>query len=184
MEEPYWGGSLDASCEDKEAVQAALQAFVAVYEMTKEPQHLQWAAHALDALLTWTIVWDIPLPPGRLADHGLKLHGWTTVSAQHPHADFYSITLTPEVYRMGQYLHREDIKRLAVVMYRSEGQLIDPFGSQGEQVDYTNYAGWLAETNVSRLRGTYSENWTPFWITGHFLLTAAEFERMGVNLDK
>jgi hypothetical protein len=184
MEEPYWGGSLDASCEDKEAVQAALQAFVAVYEMTREPQHLQWAAHALDALLTWTIMWDIPQPPGRLADHGLKLHGWTTVSAQHPHADFYSITLTPEVYRMGQYLHREDIKRLAVVMFRSEGQLIDPFGSQGEQVDYTNYAGWIAETNASRLRGTYLENWTPFWITAHFLLTAAEFERMGVDLDK
>jgi hypothetical protein len=183
MEEPYWGGSLDASCEDKEAVQAALQAFVAVYEMTKDPRHLQWASHALDELLTWTIMWDIPLPPGRLADHGLKLHGWTTVSAQHPHADFYSITLTPEVYRMGEYLHREDLKRLAVVMYRSEGQLIDPYGSQGEQIDHTNFA-MTGEKNLFRLRGTYFEGWTPFWITAHFLAAAAEFERMGVDLDK
>jgi hypothetical protein len=37
MIEPFWGGSLGATCEDKEALQAALQAFVAVYEMTKEP---------------------------------------------------------------------------------------------------------------------------------------------------
>jgi hypothetical protein len=128
-------------------------------------------------------MWDIPLPPGRLADHGLKLHGWTTVSAQHPHADFYSITLTPEVYRMGEYLHREDLKRLAVVMYRSEGQLIDPYGSQGEQIDHTNFA-MTGEKNLFRLRGTYFEGWTPFWITAHFLAAAAEFERMGVDLDK
>jgi hypothetical protein len=183
MEEPYWGGSCDASCEDKEAVQAALQAFVAVYEMTKDPRHLEWASHALDAFLTWTIVWDIPLPPGRLGDHALKLHGWTTVSAQNQHADFYGITLTPEVYRMGQYLQREDLKRLAVVMFRSEGQLIDPYGSQGEQADHTNFAFALNWSLFSR-RGTYSEFHTPFWITAHFLAAAAEFERMGVDLDK
>ena len=182
MEEPYWGGSCDASCEDKEAAQAALGAFVAVYEMTKEPKHLAWASHALDALLTWTIVWDIPLPSGRLGDHGLKLHGWTTVSAQHPHADFYSITLTPELWRMGQYLHREDLKRLAVVMFRSEGQLIDPYGSQGEQINHTNFS-MTGEKNLFRLRGTYHEGWTPFWIAAHFLAAAAEFERMGVDLD-
>jgi hypothetical protein len=182
MEEPYWGGSCDASCEDKEATQAALGCFVAVYEMTKDPKHLEWASHALDSMLTWTIVWDIPMPPSILGDKGVKLHGWSTVSAQHPHADFYSITLAPEVYRMGQYLQRDDLKRLAVVMFRSMGQLIDPYGSQGEQIDHTNFA-MTGEKNLFRLRGTYSESYTPFWITTHFLTAAAEFERMGVDLD-
>ena len=30
MSEPYWGGTLDASCEDKEGAFAALQGFVGV----------------------------------------------------------------------------------------------------------------------------------------------------------
>jgi hypothetical protein len=183
MIEPYWGGSLDATCEDKEAVQAALQAFVAVYEMTKDPRHLEWASHALDTLLTWTIVWDIPMPPSRLGDYGIKMRGFTTVSAQHPHADFYGIIVTPEVGRMGEYLHRDDLKRLAKVMYRSEGQMIDPWGSQGEQFNHTHFA-MTGEKNVFRMRGTYSEGHTPFWITAHFLIAAAEFERMGVDLEK
>ena len=38
-------------------------------------------------------------------------------------------------------------------------------------------------SNVFRLRGGYSESWTVFWITAHFLNAAAEFERMGVDLD-
>lgn len=38
--------------------------------------------------------------------------------------------------------------------------------------------------NVFRLRGGYSESWTVFWITAHFLNAASEFERMGVDLDE
>ena len=37
--------------------------------------------------------------------------------------------------------------------------------------------------SLFRMRGSYSEGWTPFWITAHFLAAAAEFERMGVDLD-
>ena len=184
MVEPYWGGSCDASCEDDEAVQVALQAFVAAYEMTKDPRHLAWASHALDTLLTWTIMWDIPMPPtSRLGEHAIKMHGWTTVSAQHHHADCYVIAVTPEVWRMGEYLRRNDLKRLAAVMFRSEGQLMDPSGSQGEQINYTNWSA-TGEKNFFRLRGSYSEGYSPFWITAHFLTAAAEFERMGADLDR
>ena len=182
MVEPYWGGSCDATCEDKEAVQAALQGFVAVFEMTKDPRHLEWASHALDTLLTWTIVWDIPQPASRLGDRGVKLRGFTTVSAQHHHADFYGIVVTPEVWRMGGYLHRDDLKRLAMVMYRSEGQMIDAWGSQGEQFNHTNFA-MTGDKDLFHMRGSYSESWTPFWICAHFLTAAAEFERMGVPRD-
>ena len=121
------------------------------------------------------------MPPSRLGDYGIKMRGFTTVSAQHPHADFYGIIVTPEVWRMGEYLHRDDLKRLAKVMYRSEGQMIDQWGSQGEQFNHTNFA-MNGEKNVVRMRGTYSERHTPFWITAHFLIAAAEFERMGVDL--
>ena len=183
MTEPYWGGTLDARCEDKEGALAGFQAFLAVYELTKERRHLDWAAHALDVALTYTVLWDIDLPAGRLRDHGLKTRGWTIVSAQNQHLDVYAVLFTPEIWRMGELLGRDDLKRLAAVMFRSCGQLIDPYGSQGEQIQQTNFGQSGDMTDVFRLRGGYSERWTVFWITAHFLNAAAQFEAMGVDLD-
>lgn len=34
-------------------------------------------------------------------------------------------------------------------------------------------------SDVYRLRGGYSESWTVFWITAHFLNAAAKFELLG-----
>ncbi len=184
MTEPYWGGTLDANCEDKEGAWAAFQGFLALYELTHEPPYLDWAAHAMDVTLSYTVLWDIDLPAGRLRDHGLKTRGWTIVSAQNQHLDVFGVVFTPEIWRMGDYLGRDDLKRLAAVMYRSCGQMIDPFGSQGEQIQQTNFAQHGDMSNVFRLRGGYSESWTVFWMTAHFLNAAAEFDRMGVDLDE
>lgn len=183
MKEPYWGGTLDARCEDKEGALAGFQAFLAVHELTREPRHLEWAAHALDVALTYTVLWDMDLPPGRLRDHGLKTRGWTIVSAQNQHLDVYAVLFTPEVWRMGELLRRDDLKRLAAVMFRSCGQIMDPYGSQGEQIQHTNFGQAGDLSDVFRLRGGYSEGWTVFWITAHFLNAAAQFEAMGVDLD-
>lgn len=184
MREPYWGGTLDANCEDKEGAWAAFQAFLALYELTHERRYLEWAAHAMDVTLTYTVLWDIDLPAGRLRDHGLKTRGWTIVSAQNQHLDVFGVMYTPEIWRMGDYLGREDLKRLAAAMYRACGQMMDPFGSTGEQIQHTNFAQHGDMSNVFRLRGGYSESWTVFWITAHFLNAAAEFQRMGVDLDQ
>ncbi len=180
MTEPYWGGTLDARCEDKEGAWAGFQAFLAVYEMTGEGKYLRWAEHAMNVALTYTVLWDIDLPAGRLRDHDLKTRGWTAVSVQNQHLDVYGVVYTPEIYRMGQYLEREDLKKLAILMYRSCGQLIDPFGSQGEQLNQTNFAQSGNLDDVHRMRGTYSEGWTVYWITAHFLNAAAQFAEMGV----
>ncbi len=184
MSEPYWGGTLDASCEDKEGAWAGFQAFLAAYEMTQEPKYLAWAEHALSVVLTYTVVWDIDMPASRMRDHGLKTRGWTMVSAQNQHLDVFGVLFTPEIYKMGTYLKREDLQKLAMVMYRSCGQLIDPFGSQGEQIDHTNFAQHGNLNDVHQMRGSYSEGWTVYWITAHFLNAAAKFTEMGVNLDK
>ena len=184
MQEPYWGGTLDASCEDKEGAWAAFQGFLAIYELTDNPLWLERAEHAMDLVLSYTVVWDIDLPPGRLRDHNLKTRGWTVVSAQNQHLDVYGVLYTPEIYRMGIYLDREDLRRLAAVMYRTCGQLIDPDGSQGEQLNHTCFSQMRAHfESAAQMRGTYSEGWTVFWITAHFLSAAAEFVRMGVHLD-
>ena len=182
MEEPYWGGTLDATCEDKEGAWGAFQGFLAAYESTKNPKYLQWAKHACDVTLSYTVLWDIPLPAGRLADHGFKSRGWTGVSAQNQHLDVYGVVIAPSVYKMGIYLQNESLKKLAKTMYLSCGQLTDPRGSQGEQIQETNFAQQGEMSDVFRLRGGYSEGWTVYWITAHFLHAAAQFKALGVKL--
>lgn len=181
MDEPYWGGTLDASGEDKEGAWAAFQGFLALYEYTHDSEHLRRAQHAADVCLSYTVVWDIPLPAGRLADRALRTRGWTSVSPQNQHLDVYGVLYAPELYRLGMYTHDEALMHTARVMYRSCGQLIDPWGSQGEQIQQTNFAQQGDLSDVARLRGGYSEGWTVFWITAHFLNAAAKFDEMGVR---
>ncbi|WP_283391944.1 hypothetical protein [Millionella massiliensis] len=133
----------------------------------------------MDVCLSYVVVWDIPLPAGRMADHHFKTTGWTVVSPQNQHIDIYGVLFAPEVYRMGQILKNRSLQRLAEVMFRSCIQLTDPFGSQGEQLQQTNFAQHGDMSNVHKLRGGYSESWTVFWITAHILNAAAKFELMG-----
>ncbi|MDI6450417.1 hypothetical protein [Anaerobaca lacustris] len=188
MREPYWGGTLDASCEDKEGAFAALQGFLALYELTGESKYLTWAAHAGDVALTYVVVWDIDLPAGRLRDHGFKTRGWTAVSVQNQHIDVFGVLIAPDIYRLGRHLDRDELQKTALLMVRSCGQLIDPFGSQGEQPHHTNYAQHgdfrrqLEAGDITGVRGNYVEQWTVFWITAHFLNAAAQFKEMGVPI--
>jgi hypothetical protein len=183
MVEPYWGGTLDASCEDKEGAWAALEGFLALHEVTGEDKYLIWAQHAADVVLTYLVVWDIDLPPGRLRDHGFKTRGWTAVSVQNQHIDVYGVLIAPSIYRLGQITGRTELMDLGLLMFRSCGQLMDPFGSQGEQPQHTNYAQRGNIKSAFGLRGGYVEDWTVFWITAHFLNAAAQFQELGVKIN-
>ncbi|MFH0943990.1 MAG: hypothetical protein V2A76_02230, partial [Planctomycetota bacterium] len=129
MEEPYWGGTLDARCEDKEGAWAGFEAFLAAYDMTGDVRWLQAAGHACDVALTYTYLWDVDLPPGRLRDHDLKTRGWTSVSVQNMHLDVFGVVYAPEIWQLGELTGRRDLQDLALLMYRSCGQMIDAFGS-------------------------------------------------------
>ena len=177
----YWGGTLDATCEDKEGALAAFQGFLDLYEQLHDVQYLNWAKHALDVCLSYVVVWDIPLPPGRMADYNFKTTGWTVVSPQNQHIDVFGVLYTPEIYRMGEYLKDERLKQLARVMYRSCFQLTNMYGSQGEQIQQTNFAQHGDMSDIYKLRGGYSESWTVFWTTAHFLNAAAKFVEMDIE---
>ena len=181
MDGCYWGGTLDATCEDKEGAWAAFQGFLELYERFGNRKYLDWAKHAMDVCLSYVVVWDIPLPAGRMSDYNFKSTGWTVVSPQNQHIDVYGVLFAPEIYKMGVHLGDERLKKLAPVMYRSCYQLTDPFGSQGEQLQQTNFAQRGDMSDIHKLRGGYSENWTVFWITAHFLNAAARFEEIGVT---
>lgn len=175
----YWGGTLDATCEDKEGSWAAFQGFLECYERFHDRKYLDWAKHAMDVCLSYVVVWDIPLPAGRMGDHNFKTTGWTVVSAQNQHIDVYGVLFAPEVCKMGRYLGDERLVKLSKVMFRTCFQLTDAYGSQGEQLQHTNFAQQGDMSNVHKLRGGYSEHWTVFWITAHFLNAAARFTEMG-----
>lgn len=180
MDGCYWGGTLDATCEDKEGAWAAFQGFLELYERFKEAKYLDWAKHAMDVCLSYVVVWDIPLPAGRLADYHFKSTGWSVVSPQNQHIDVYGVLFAPEVYKMGRYLDDRRLQQLARVIYHSCFQLTDIYGSQGEQLQQTNFAQRGDMSNVHKLRGGYSEGWTVFWITAHFLNAAARFLELQV----
>ena len=182
MDGCYWGGTLDATCEDKEGAWAAFQGFLECYERFGDKKYLDWAKHAMDVCLSYVAVWDIPLPAGRLADHDFKSTGWTVVSPQNQHLDVYGVLFAPEVCRMGRLLGDERLVKLSKVMYRTCYQLTDAYGSQGEQVQHTNFAQHGDMSNVYKLRGGYSESWTVFWITAHFLNAAARFIEAGEDI--
>ncbi|WP_165953123.1 hypothetical protein [Pedobacter changchengzhani] len=178
MKEPYWGGTLDASCEDKEGAWAAFQGFMAMYELTKEQKYLDYATHAGYVTFSYMVDWDITMPASRLGDHYFKSRGWTVVSAQNQHLDAFGVFFTPELYKLGKYLKDERLQKMALLMFRSCGQMIDPFGSHGEQIQQTNYAQAGDLTNVYNFRGGYVEQWTVFWLTAHFLNAAARFNEI------
>jgi hypothetical protein len=181
MDEPYWGGTLDAKCEDKEGAWAALQGFAEMYSVTKEPKYLDAAQHAADVCLSYLYVWDVTLPPGRLTDHGFKTRGWTSVSVQNQHLDVYAVLFGPTIHRLGTWTGNKRYEAMAKLMFVSALQLTDPLGVQGEQILQTNYEQFEARDSVEGMRGGYAEQWNIFWITAHFLNAAAQFDEMGVD---
>jgi hypothetical protein len=184
MDEPYWGGTLDARCEDKEGAWAALQGFLALHEATTDGKYLTWARHAGNVVLSYVYVWDVPLPAGRLADHAFKTRGWTAVSVQNMHLDVYGVLCAPALWRLGELTGNPDYRKAARLMYVACGQLLDPFGSQGEQIHQTNYAQHYDYADLAGVRGDYIEQWNVYWISAHFLVAAARFDEMGVDVSK
>ena len=100
------------------------------------------------------------------------------------HIDVYGVLIAPFIYKLGKYTNNENLKKLSKIMYLSCGQLMDPYGSQGEQPQQTNYTqDPLASEDFKTFRGNYVEDWTVFWLTAHFLNGAAMFKEMGVEFD-
>lgn len=178
--EPYWGGTLDARCEDKEAAWAALLAFLTLHQETGDSRWIEPATHAADHLIAYLYLWDVPMPPGRLADHAFRSRGWSSVSVQNMHLDVYGVLCAPHIWKLADLTGRDTYRALARLMSVSCGQLLDPTGLHGEQIHQTNFAQHYRFSNLTGVRGDYIENWDVYWISAHFLVTAARFESMKI----
>ncbi|MBK1879331.1 hypothetical protein [Pelagicoccus mobilis] len=182
MDEPYWGGTLDARCEDKEGAWAALQGFLTLYEISNDKKYLSAARHAADVVLSYMYVWDVPMPAGRLADNAFRSRGWTSVSVQNMHLDVYGVLCAPAIWKLGEFTGQDLYKKAARLLTVPCGQLTDPWGSAGEQLHQTTYAQHYNAVHIDGVRGDYIENWNVYWITAHFLTAAAQFQEMGIDV--
>ncbi|MEO0446849.1 MAG: hypothetical protein AAF191_12320, partial [Verrucomicrobiota bacterium] len=184
MDEPYWGGTLDARCEDKEGAWACLQGFLAAYRATEDKRFLEGAKHAGDVVLSYMYTWDVAMPPGRLADHRFLSRGWTAVSPQNMHLDVYGVLCAPAFYELAQLTGVELYEKVAKLLTVPCGQLTDPWGAAGEQLHQTNYAQHEDFSTLKGIRGGYAEDWDIYWISAHFLTAAAQLKEMGVDCLK
>jgi hypothetical protein len=124
LHRPYWGATLDAGSEDKEAAQGFLHGAIALYEATKNPEFLRWAQDSADWLLTWYYVYDVDFPATAPLHGVLNTVGWTAISVQNEEIDDYGAFLAPDFYRLGTYLHDERYQQIGRTMFEAITQTI------------------------------------------------------------
>ena len=147
LQHPFWGATLDAGSEDKEAAQGFLHGAIALYEATKNPEYLGWAQDAADWLLTWYYMYDVEFPATAPLHGVLDTVGWTAISVQNEEIDDYGAFLAPDFYRLGAELHDKRYQDIGRTMFEATTQTIarpglmfgwETVGSQPEHYNQTN----------------------------------------------
>jgi len=124
LKQSYAGATLDAACEDREAGQGMLHGAMALYEVTKKPEYLEWARDAADWVLTWYFMHDVQLPSSSPL-HGLvNSVGWTPVSVQNEVLDMFGNYTGPDFYQLGKYLNEPRYQDIARTIYAASTQTI------------------------------------------------------------
>lgn len=183
LRRPYWGATLDAGSEDKEAAQGFLHGAIALYEVTKKAEYLRWAQDAADWLLTWYYMYDVEFPATAPLHGVLDTVGWTAISVQNEEIDDYGAFLAPDFFRLGIYLDDKRYEDIGRTMFEATTQTIarpgfmfgwKTAGSQAEHYNQTNCTyvrdgGW---------RGTF---WTQdiSWVYAATLFNGTKMAELG-----
>ncbi len=168
----YVGGAVDASSiqpfTDKEAGMASLDAFMALYEATKQPKWLARAKSAGDYTESWIWIWNVPLPekdtqfPWRNGPM-VGLQGITTLGAG-PGGDEYldwAVHLYAKLHKYTGDQHYFDVAQ--ILLHNAKAKLALPgktFGFLGPGWEQEGWAGqpgkWLPWLNANHLNGIYA----------------------------
>ncbi|MEW6358061.1 MAG: hypothetical protein AB1696_17130 [Planctomycetota bacterium] len=190
LKTPYWGGTLDACCEEKEAAIGFMRAALDVHEATHVDKFLEWARMAAEWILTFMYFWDTGFHEGTPCRGQMKTTGWTSVSVQNQHIDVFAPCA--EFLRLGELLGEERFIEIAKMMFAATTQTIaceadmwgydapdkhTVMGEQAEQFFQTNYVqGPSADRSL--WRGGMNL-WNPSWIIAHVLWQAIEMNKRG-----
>lgn len=159
--EAFYGGTLDADTEDKEAAYSGLEAAISLYRLTGDPKYLNDAKQIADYVLTYTWAYRIKtFPQDSLAQvYQVDTWGATSVSPENQHFDPYNnaaLVLTGLFSGQSQYTELG----LAMLYFAMDGRWSIPQGEncgrkQPEQLLNTN---WFYNVESVVRRGDYRDS--------------------------
>lgn len=160
----YVGGAADnPNVPDKEAGVLAMQAFLALYDLTGEAKWIAPAAQAATFCETWTYAWNVPVPkddPKAFYPKNRTTLGVSIIATGHSGADDFMAITVYDYYRLYLLTRDAHFLRFARFLDRATKQLVNWDGSLGYA-----YPGLLMEAlNLSPRRGNGVRGWLP-WLT-------------------
>jgi hypothetical protein len=148
----FGGGTLDASCPDREAAIAALDACITLYELTDDPRFLAAARPAADNVLSYTFVYPITTfgPDTDAVRRGISTFGATTVSPENQHLD--PVATAPGLLLYGLYTGDEIAVQAAIetLHWTLDGRWATPEAEGLKQSEQMLHTRWYYNTFFSR----------------------------------
>jgi hypothetical protein len=182
----YEGGAVDASSPelttDKESGMLSLEAFLSLYDATKDPKWLKRAEAAGDYTESWILIWNIPMPVDANDEEIQWKKGITTVGLQgitakgaggHDEYLDWGTPLYAELYNNTKDPHYLDVAQ--ILLQNTKGMLALPgrtFGMLGP--------GWQQEHWLMSANRGYGQagKWLPWLATNHLhsIMTLEEYD--------
>lgn len=111
---------------DNESIYFPMIALLAVYKATKDDYFLQGAYDAAKLNASWTVLWDVPLPPGStLAKYGFRSTGigaCDTPGAGYVHP--FELSGVPEMVEIAKLMRDDDLFRVAELLWHGCNQTV------------------------------------------------------------
>ncbi len=120
----YYGATIDANSEDKEAAMWALYSCYLLFKSTKNEKYRRCVKNSLYASLSWFFLWDVPFSQDQLFGKiKLRTKGLGAVSVENNHLDVYSfffVKILKEIAKIQEDEHdRKRLENMAEMIFHS-----------------------------------------------------------------